>query len=335
MMTTIMCTAPTATTITTTGYNPMRLIFMGTPAFALPTLKALHEAGHDIAAVYSQPPRPAGRGQKETPSPVHQYASANNLPVFTPVLLKSTDVQKAFAEHKAEAAVVVAYGLLLPKPILGAYPLGCINVHPSLLPRWRGAAPIQRAVMAGDKMTGICIMQMDAGMDTGDVLLREEMPLPDSSDAGELHDMFAEKAGPMVLHTLEGLKNGSIKPVKQSADGVTYAHKISKEECRIDWNKPAETIHNHIRGLSPSPGAYFIYNNEHIKVFGSSFAKAKPEHFTGNVKSGAVVSQFLDIACEDGKSILTLEELQRPGKKRIYSMEFLKGFNIPVGSILE
>ena len=227
---------------------------MGTPAFAVPTLRALHEAGHDIVAVYTQPPRPAGRGQQNTPSPVHDYANAHGLPVFTPETLKSPETQAAFAAHKADAAVVAAYGLLLPQPVLEAYPLGCINVHPSLLPRWRGAAPIQRTIMAGDKETGITIMQMDKGLDTGDMLMIERYPLPVSMNAGQLHDMLAHKAGPLVLKTLEGLQNQTIVPVKQPDTGVEYAKKITKDDFSIDWNQPAEIIYYQILGLSPAPG---------------------------------------------------------------------------------
>jgi methionyl-tRNA formyltransferase len=238
----------------------MRLVFMGTPAFALPTLAALHESGHEIVAVYSQPPRPAGRGQKETPSPVHQYAAQHGLAVFTPASLKLPEVQQQFAAHHADAAIVAAYGLLLPKPILEAYKLGCINIHPSLLPRWRGAAPIQRTIMAGDKETGITVMQMNEGLDTGDMLMVERYPIAPGTSAGALHDVLAEKAGPLLLKTLAQIN--TITPVKQPDAGVTYANKITKEEARINWNQPAETIYQHILGLSPSPGASLTYNND-------------------------------------------------------------------------
>ncbi len=238
-MTTIimsMCMASTAITIISS--DPMRLVFMGTPAFALPALKALHAAGHEIVAVYTQPPRPAGRGQKDTPSPVHEYAREHQLPVSTPATLKTPEAQAEFAAHKADATIVAAYGLLLPKAILEAYPRGCINVHPSLLPRWRGAAPIQRCVMAGDNETGIVIMQMNEGLDTGDMLLVERYPIAKGTNAGALHDFLAEKAGPLVLKTMQGLHNKTITPVKQPDTGVEYAKKITKEDCRIDWNQP-------------------------------------------------------------------------------------------------
>lgn len=304
----------------------MRIVFMGTPHFAVPTLKALHSSSHQIVAAYTQPPRPAGRGQKETPSPVQQLASEHGIPVFTPISLKSPDAQKQFADHKADIAVVVAYGLLLPKPILEAYPLGCINVHPSLLPRWRGAAPIQRTIMAGDQETGICIMQMDEGLDTGDVLLTEKYATDNSYNAGDLHDMLSERAGALVLKALSGLEQKTIRPQEQSAQCVTYAKKITKKECRIDWSQSAEHIHNQVRGLAPLPGAYFMYNNESIKIFSAS-------HKTGNGKAGSVIDQQLSVAC--GEGILTIEELQRPGKKRMSATEMLKGYPIPPGSILE
>jgi len=312
---------------TITLFNPMRIVFMGTPAFAVPTLKALHEAGHDVAAVYTQPPRPAGRGQKDTPSPVHEYALSHGLPVFSPESLKSPEVQKQFAAHRAAVAVVAAYGLLLPKPILQAYPLGCINVHPSLLPRWRGAAPIQRTIMAGDRETGITIMQMDEGLDTGDMLMVERYPIGVSMNSGALHDMLAKKAGPLVLKTLEGLQKKNITPVAQPHAGVEYAKKISKDDYRIDWNRPAEMIYHQILGLSPTPGGYFTYGSETIKIFAATYntnsAKAAP---------GAVIDDTLGIACNPG--ILHPILLQRPGKKRMAANELLRGFSIPAGTKL-
>ncbi len=304
----------------------MRIVFMGTPVFALPTLQALHKAGHEIAAVYTQPPKPAGRGQKETPSPVHQYAQEHNLPVHTPASLKSAEVQKTFSEHKAEVAVVVAYGLLLPKPILEAYPLGCINVHPSLLPRWRGAAPIQRTIMAGDKETAIVIMQMDEGLDTGDMLLVERCAIAPGTTAGILHDTLAEKAGQLVLKTLEGLKKKNLAPQKQSDIGVTYAKKIAKAECALDWKRPAQELYHHILGLSPAPGAFFTYNNETIKVFAAAVEEKSAAPATA-------LDDCLLIAC--GQGSLRLLELQRPGKKRMDAAELLRGFSIPPGSMLE
>ena len=309
-----MCMGKTAT------INSMRIVFMGTPAFAVPTLQALHEAGHDIAAVYTQPPRPAGRGQKETPSPVHQYALSHGLKVLTPEKLRSPESQAEFAALKADVAVVVAYGLLLPKPILEAYPLGCINVHPSLLPRWRGAAPLQRTIMAGDKETAIVIMQMDAGLDTGGMLLVQHYDIPDGTTAGGLHDRLATEAAPLVLKALEGLQAKIIKAMKQPEEGVTYAKNISKEEAAIDWNLPAEEVRNNILGLSPFPGAYFSHQGEHIKVF-----DAKLE--TGKGIAGTTLDDALLIACGSGAIRATV--LQRPNKKRMEAAELLNGLAIP------
>lgn len=303
------------------------IVFMGTPNFALPTLAALSKSEHKIVAVYTQPPRPAGRGQKETPSPVHKFASEHNIPVYTPITLKTAEAQAEFAAHKADIAVVVAYGLLLPKPILEAYSLGCINVHPSLLPRWRGAAPIQRTIMAGDEVTGICIMQMDAGLDTGDILLKEDGIFTAGFDAGDMHDILAEKAAPLVLQTLAQIKN--ITPQKQSEIGVTYAKKISKEECKIDWNNEAQHIYNQICGLSPSPAAYFTFNGENIKIFRANISEQKH-----SAKAGIVIDDKLSVACGDGR-IITIEELQRPNKKRMLASEMLRSYEINAGSVLE
>ena len=303
----------------------MRIVFMGTPAFAIPTLEALYKSNHEIVAAYSQPPRPAGRGQKETPSPIHTLAQIYHTPVYTPVSLKSPETQAEFAAHKADIAIVVAYGLLLPQPILDATPHGCINVHPSLLPRWRGAAPIQRTVMAGDKNASICIMQMDAGLDTGDIVLQENFPVDSDCDAGMLHDKLSHAAAPLLLRALDVIANGTIIRQKQSEDGVTYAKKITKEECHIDWNNSAEHIYNQIRGLSPSPGAYFVYQGETIKIFKSRIEK-------GGGKSGTIMDNALGIAC--GNGILYPLEIQRPNKKRMSVSEMLKGYPIPIGGII-
>jgi len=309
----------------------MRLIFMGTPEFALPTLRALVEAGHEIAVVYTQPPRPAGRGHKERLSPVHQYALSQNLPVHSPATLKGLAAQQAFREHRADAAVVAAYGLLLPQAILDGTRLGCINVHPSLLPRWRGAAPIQRAVMAGDTETGVVIMRMDAGLDTGDMLMVERFAILPGMTAGQLHDALADRAAPMVLLTLEGLRNGTIAPVRQSEIGVTYARKITKEECRIDWREPAAVIHNKILGLSPHPGAFFVYKGEAIKILDAEiYDKGK---LFKDFSPGAVIDNYLTIVCGEGS--LSPSLVQRPGKKPMPAREMLKGHPIPPGTILE
>lgn len=296
---------------------------MGTPHFALPSLRALHEAGHNIVAVYTQPPRPAGRGQKETPSPVHQYALEHNLPIHTPVSLKTPEAQATFASHKANAAIVTAYGLLLPKPILDAYPLGCLNVHPSLLPRWRGAAPLQRTIMAGDKETAIVIMQMNEGLDTGDMLLVKKYPIADGATAGQLHDDLAEEAGPLLLQTLDGLATGTITPTPQSEQGVLYAKKITKEETALDFTRPATELRQHILGLSPAPGATFTLNGQTIKAYDAEVMSA-----TGT--PGTVLDDQLTIAC--GKNALRLTIIQYPGKKRLSATESLHGHPIPKGT---
>lgn len=308
--------------------NPLRLIFMGTPMFALPTLEALIRSPHQVVAVYSQPPRPAGRGQKLTSSPVHQIAEKHNIPVFTPVSLKPSEVQAEFAAHKADAAIVAAYGLLLPKPILTGTRLGCINVHPSLLPRWRGAAPLPRTIMAGDKKTGVCIMQMDEGLDTGDVLLMKEYAIPAGMNAAELHDTLSEMAAPMILETLDGMSAGRLMPVKQSAEGVTYAKKIEKEDCLIDWNRSASEIAAQVRGLAPKPGASFHLKNEVIKLLA-----AQVEDGTGHATPGTALDDQLLIAC--GSGALRMLQLQRPSKAPMPASELMKGFPIPKGTVLE
>lgn len=300
----------------------MNIVFMGTPAFAVPALEALVNSQHKILAVYTQPPRPAGRGQKETKSPIHELAIKHNIPVYTPTSLKTPEAQMEFTEHKADIAVVVAYGLLLPKPILEAYLLGCINIHPSILPRWRGAAPIQRTIMAGDIKTSIIIMKMDEGLDTGDILMQENLEISYGTNSGSLHDILAHKSAPLLLKALDEIQG--ITPQKQSEIGVTYAKKITKEDCAIDWEKPAAEIYQQILGLSPSPGAFFNYNNEIIKVF-----EAVVEESKTSLPPGTILDDKLGIAC--GQNILRLLTLQRPNKKRMDADEFLRGFQIPAG----
>ena len=302
----------------------LSVVFMGTPAFAVPALRALFETGYDIKAVYTQPPRPAGRGQKETPSLVHQFALAHKLSVYTPVSLKTPETQAEFANHKADIAVVVAYGLLLPQVILEAYPLGCINIHPSALPRWRGAAPLERTIMAGDTHTKIIIMQMDAGLDTGDVLLAEDYEIPHGTNAGALHDVLAEKSASLLIKTLQGLQEKTITPQKQSEIGVEYAKKISKEEAKIDWNNEAKTIYQQILGLAPNRGAFFEYNGEIIKIYEATIEEY-PISIRGRARVGEIIDDRLAIACKD--AILRPLILQRPNKKRMSLDEFLNGFN--------
>jgi methionyl-tRNA formyltransferase len=303
----------------------MRLIFMGTPAFAVPTLQALIDSPHEVVAVYSQPPRPAGRGQKLTPSPTHQLAEQHSIPVHTPVSLKSPEAQEAFRAHGADAAIVAAYGLLLPKPILVACPHGCINIHPSDLPRWRGAAPIQRTIMAGDRQTAICIMQMDEGLDTGAVLLRAPYDIPDGMTAGQLHDVLAMQSPPLLLKALEHISAGTATLVQQAEEGVTYAHKIEKEEARIDWSKPAQALLHHIHGMSPFPGAFCELAGERWKILRAELAM-------GSGTPGTVLDDALTIAC--GEGALRVCVAQRPGKAAMAAGEILRGFPVARGTVL-
>ena len=304
--------------------EPLKVIFMGTPEFAVPTLAALIYSPHEVCAVYTQPPRPAHRGKKETPSPVHRLANAHGLSVYTPESLKSREVQKEFTAHGADVAVVAAYGLLLPRPILTACRFGCVNVHPSRLPRWRGAAPIQRTVMAGDTETSICIMQMDEGLDTGDVLLEVNYPVQGDMTAGELHDTLAREAGPIVLEALGRLAAGTAFPQKQEEEGVTYAKKITKEEARINWNFPARHLYNLIRGLSPSPGAYFEFRGERIKILQAEITDGDKGQ-----ASGVTLDDRLNIQCAEGAIRPTL--VLRPGKKPMSVEEMLRGYPVPAG----
>lgn len=291
----------------------MRIIFMGTPEFAVPALKGLIASEHDVTAVYSQPPRPAGRGQKERKSPIHLLAEEHNIPVLTPEKLTTNNQQPI-----ADIAVVAAYGLLLPEWFLQSFKYGCINIHPSALPRWRGAAPIQRTVLAGDTTTDICIMQMEKGLDTGAVLKRETLPVSPHITSGELHDILAEKSVSLLLDVLINIEH--IKPELQSAEGVTYAKKIEKSEARIDWSKPADEIDRLVRGLNPFPGAYFEVNGERVKVW-----EAEVEFGVWNFEfGGKILDDKLLIGC--GKNALRLLKLQREGKKAVSAEEFLRGF---------
>ncbi len=270
----------------------LRLAFMGTPDFAVPTLADLIAQGHDIAAVYSQPPRPKGRGMTLEPGAVHRFADSAKLPVRTPLSLKSAEEQAAFAALELDAAIVVAYGLLLPKSILDAPKLGCFNLHGSLLPRWRGAAPIQRAVMAGDAETGVMVMQMDEGLDTGAVLMAERVTIGRKT-SGELTTELSRLGADLMVRSLGALERGGVTPQPQSEDGVTYAKKISKEEARIDWSRPAREIDAHIRGLAPFPGAWTDANGERLKIL-----YADP--VDGNGKPGLALDDGLTIACGEG-----------------------------------
>ena len=296
---------------------------MGTPDFSVPVLEALVEAGHDIAAVYCQPPRPAGRGKKETPTPVHQHALALGLPVRHPVSLKSPEAQADFAALDADVAVVVAYGLILPQAVLDAPRHGCLNIHASLLPRWRGAAPIHRAIMAGDAETGICIMQMEAGLDTGPVLLREATPIGAEETTGQLHDRLSQMGARLIVDALARLDD--LVPSVQPEAGVTYAAKIDKAEAAVDWTRPATQVDRLIRGLSPFPGAWTLHDGQRIKLLGARLAD-------GAGAPGEVLDDALTVAC--GTGAVQLLRLQRAGRGAQDAAEFLRGQPLPKGTRL-
>ena len=309
----------------------MRIIFMGTPDFSVPTLAALLKAGHEIIAVYSQPPRPAGRGKKPRPSPVHQFAEQQGLEVRTPVSLRKKEQRKAFEALGADVAIVVAYGLLLGPKVLAAPKHGCLNLHGSLLPRWRGAAPIQRAIMAGDTLSGIEVMRMEAGLDTGPVCLSAEIPVTPDMTAGELHDDLMVRGAGLMVEALEKLETGSLFCTPQPVEGVTYASKIEKSETRIDWSKSAEEVHNHIRGLSPFPGAWFELEQngrtERIKVLCSQLHKETTDPQTAvSAKAGQTLDDELLVAC--GEGAVRLVRLQRAGKRPMMAAELLRGLPV-------
>lgn len=301
----------------------MRIIFMGTPDFSVPALNALVEAGHEIVAVYCQPPRPAGRGKKDRPSPVQMRAETLSLPVLHPANFKSPGDQAAFAAFKADVAVVVAYGLILPQSLLDSPSNGCLNIHASLLPRWRGAAPIHRAIMAGDKETGVSIMQMEAGLDTGPVLLSDTTPIGSDETTGTLHDRLSEIGAELIVETLSKLE--ALCPQPQPADGVTYAEKIDKAETQIDWSAPAEEIDRKIRGLSPFPGAWIEYEGQRLKFLSSVLGH-------GSGLPGEVLDNELTIAC--GTKAIRVLRLQRAGKGPQDSSDFLRGMAMTPGKQL-
>lgn len=301
----------------------MRIVFMGTPDFSVSVLDALHGAGHEIAAVYSQPPRPAGRGKKDRPSPVHARADALGFEVRTPVSLKTDEAQADFAALNADIAVVVAYGLILPQTILDAPTRGCLNIHASLLPRWRGAAPIHRAIMAGDAQTGVCIMQMEAGLDTGPVLLREAFDIGAQETTAQLHDRLSVMGARLIVEALGTLDD--LVPQVQPDAGVTYAAKIDKSEARIDWTQSAVDVDRKIRGLSPFPGAWFEHEGVRIKVLGSEVAE-------GMGAAGAVLNEVLHVACGTGAVALT--RLQKAGKGAQDVDVFQRGAQIVAGTEL-
>jgi methionyl-tRNA formyltransferase len=301
----------------------MRIVFMGTPDFSVPVLDALVAGGHEIAAVYCQPPRPAGRGKKDRATPVHARANELGFEVRHPVSLKGAQEQAAFADLKADVAVVVAYGLILPQAVLDAPRYGCLNIHASLLPRWRGAAPIHRAIMAGDAQTGICIMQMEAGLDTGPVLMRRATDIGRQETTGELHDRLSAMGSDMIVEALDRLD--SLTPEPQSDVGVTYAAKIDKSEARINWALPAAQVDAQIRGLSPFPGAWTEVQGQRLKLLASRMAK-------GQGAPGEVLDEALTVAC--GEGAVQLLRLQRAGRGAQDADEFLRGMPLPKGAML-
>lgn len=309
---------------------PLRVIFMGTPDFSVPTLRGVVEAGHEVVAVYTQPPRPGGRrGLELTPSPVQREAQTLGLEIRTPVSLKGEAEQEAFRALRADVAVVVAYGLLLPKPILEGTRLGAFNGHASLLPRWRGAAPIQRAIMAGDAETGMMVMKMDVGLDTGPVAMSERVPIGPDMTAGELHDVLMIVGAKLMAQALDLLEAGELPLADQPEEGATYARKIDKSETRIDWGLPAGVVHDRIRGLSPAPGAWCEFEiagrTERLKLLRSTLAE-------GAGVAGEILDDRLTIAC--GSGAVRLVEVQRAGGKPADALQFLRGAKLAKGGKL-
>jgi methionyl-tRNA formyltransferase len=305
----------------------LRLVFMGTPDFAVPTLVEIHGAGHDVAAVYTRAPQPAGRrGLELTPSPIARQAERLGLPIVTPKNFKEADAINAMCAHGAHVAVVVAYGLILPKAILDAFPLGCFNLHASLLPRWRGAAPLHRANMAGDTETGVMVMKMDESLDTGAIAMAERVPIGADATTGELHDELARRGADLMLRALAALEKGQLQLTPQAATGATYANKVDKDETRVDWTKPWQTVHNHCRGLSPFPGAWCeLPGAGRVKILRTTKG-------IGVGQPGRVLDDKLTIAC--GTGAVQLLELQRAGKHPMAADEFLRGMPIMRANVL-
>lgn len=301
----------------------MRIAFMGTPQFSVPALKALLDAGHDVVAVYSQPPSRSGRGKKERPSPVHAYALEQNIPVYTPLNFKADEDREQFKNLDLDVAIVVAYGLILPQEILDAPKYGCLNIHASLLPRWRGAAPIHRAIMAGDNETGVGIMQMEAGLDTGPVHLEKRIPIGDDT-TGVLHDKLSDLGAEAIVEVLEHITTST--PITQSEDGVTYAKKIDKSEAKIDWSKSAAELKNHIHGLSPFPGAWCEVDGERLKIH-------NVEVVNGTGRPGEMIGAPLVIAC--GEGAISIKRAQRAGKGPMDVKALMNGFDAKVGTMFK
>ena len=309
---------------------PLRIVFMGTPEFSVPTLHAIAQAGHEVVAVYTQPPRAAGRrGLELTKSPVHREAERLGLDVRTPASLRSAEEQDAFRALGADVAVVVAYGLLLPRPILEGARLGCYNGHASALPRWRGAAPIQRAIMAGDRETAMMIMKMEEGLDTGPVALSRTVPIGIDMTAGELHDVMMAEGAALMVQALAALEAGNLTLTPQAEEGVTYARKIDKAETRVDWNRPAREVHDHVRGLSPFPGAWCELasagRSERLKLLRTTLV-------AGSGAPGEVLDESLAVAC--GTGAVRLLEVQRAGAKAMEAAQFLRGVKLVPGDRL-
>ena len=304
---------------------PLRLIFMGTPDFAVPTLVEIAGSGHEIAAVYTRAPKPSGRGMDMQDSPVARQAKRLGVAVLTPATLKTKEAEAAFRAHGADAAIVVAYGLLLPKAILQAVSLGCFNLHASLLPRWRGAAPINRAIMAGDAVTGIMAMKMEETLDTGPIAMAERVAIGADTTAGDLHEELARLGADVALRLLGAIERGTLILTPQPQAGVRYADKIAKEETRIDWSKPWKNVHDHIRGTSPFPGAWFELGGERIKVLRTTKGE-------GSGAPGTVLGEALTIAC--GAGAVRILQLQRGGRRGMLTEEFLRGVPIVPGTVL-
>lgn len=304
----------------------LRVVFMGTPDFAVPTLSEIVGQGHEVVAVYTREPAAAGRGMELKPSPVHKMAERFGLPVFTPKTLRTEEAAEIFRSHEADVAVVVAYGMLLPKAILDAPELGCLNLHASLLPRWRGAAPIQRAIMAGDPETGIAVMKMEEGLDTGPVAMVEKVAIPLDMTAGDLHDKLMVLGADLMVRALAALSRGGLGFTPQPEEGVTYAHKLKNDDAKIDWTRPAREVHDQIRGLSPFPGAFFTADfgkgQERVKVLRSSLG-------TGSGEPGTLLDDHGMISCSDGA--VRLIQVQRAGKGPVSFDEFLRGVRVNPG----
>jgi len=315
------------------GKMPLRIVFMGTPEFAVPTLVELVGRGHEIVAVYTRAPKPAGRrGHDLVPSPVQRAAEGFGLPVLTPSTLRTSEAQEIARGHEAEIAVVVAYGLILPRPILDAFPLGAFNLHASLLPRWRGAAPIHRAIMAGDSETGVMVMKMDEGLDTGPIAMAERVPIAPDATTGDLHDRLCHCGADLIARALAALERGSLVLAPQPQTGITYANKIDNSETHIVWSRPWQDVHNHVRGLSPYPGAWFEVQRQEKRGPGVRVKVLRSTKGEGSGLPGTVIDNELTVACQNGA--VRILELQPAGRQAMKASEFLRGTSLPPGTRL-